>query len=344
MSDQGNLRQVEYISVDELNRIVFAENAKRHAATLLANSTRKHGFNVFMGVGEFPENGKTERMLCAGHGRLEDIVAKFANNPNDAPDGVWNDNGVWKLPCVIIPFKSRNDAILFLLDDNRSSNVKIHEEDYDLTLLQTIAKKAQGGSPVPLPGFGAADFIGVSGNQRQVAFDMPEFKPFDATEIDGTPQAVVGSVTQTYTVILMANSWEDMSQIARVLTFGDRNGVPRDARMVSVEAMQYITRWANALGGNTGSDSTQPAEISVEDLLSGKPEKTKPARKKEQTDVLPEVKVPAKKKSANSPFVMGICKHCKGVKGDSPCQHCGDKDEMDWNAAQASAQITEEAF
>ena len=85
-------RHIEYRAIDEI--LPAERNAKGHDGNVIAGSIERLGF-----LDPMIEDGRTGR-LVAGHGRLEQLQARFkAGEP--APDGVQVRDGCWYAPVTV---------------------------------------------------------------------------------------------------------------------------------------------------------------------------------------------------------------------------------------------------
>jgi hypothetical protein len=95
-------RSLEYVRLDLVTPAV--RNPKGHDAPSIARSIEHHG------LGELPLRDERTGRLVAGHGRLEQLLAMYAQG-DSPPDGVMVDpsDGMWRMP-VVAGWSSRSDA------------------------------------------------------------------------------------------------------------------------------------------------------------------------------------------------------------------------------------------
>tara|TARA_B100000287_G_C20674940_1_gene794884 strand:- start:2124 stop:2750 length:627 start_codon:yes stop_codon:yes gene_type:complete len=122
--------KVEYIRIDE---IVGADiNPKDHDIGVLITAIKRFGF-----TSPLIRNEDTQK-LVAGHGRLEALITMYKNNYS-LPKGIVKDDDMWLVPVVTgLNFENEEEALSYLIADNKLSEVGGWNEEALLDMLKSI--------------------------------------------------------------------------------------------------------------------------------------------------------------------------------------------------------------
>jgi len=92
------------------------KNPKEHDIEEIMRSFKRFGFTNPLIV------DSNTKKLVAGHGRLEALIY-LKNRDQQAPDGIKEENGHWLVPTIERPFVNENEAMAYIIADNKLTEV-----------------------------------------------------------------------------------------------------------------------------------------------------------------------------------------------------------------------------
>lgn len=260
--------EMQYQRLDWLLGKRFEDNPKLHARDLIEHSIRVYGFNnpVLMDY--------SHDMLVAGHGRLEqlegmmfkqrngmdalrelqanpgipaNIIASYASSTDlKLPRNIATDeDGMWLVPTISSHFASVEQAIQFLLMDNRTASMSYRQEDYDAARMKRALSKAVGTlGQDSLPGF---EDIGAGELAQFLLPDSPGYVQYDGTSVPGAP-AYAPNIKESYVLLIACPTQEDMRRTLFYLSCGTRRTLRESVKHTGMDATQWFEKWAVLVG------------------------------------------------------------------------------------------------
>ena len=122
--------KVKYIRID---KIIGADiNPKDHDIGVLITAIQRFGF-----TSPLIRNEDTQK-LVAGHGRLEALITMFKSGYS-LPKGILKEDDMWLVPVVTgLNFENEEEALSYLIADNKLSEVGGWNEQALLDMLKDI--------------------------------------------------------------------------------------------------------------------------------------------------------------------------------------------------------------
>lgn len=274
--------QLRYERLDSILERAYTDNPKLHARDLIEHSIRTYGFR------NPPMFDYGNQMLIAGHGRLEQlegmmiqrasklaVIEQLKNTPytdpkniaillQDAalriPENIVEDtDGMWLVPVIESNFATVEEAIRYLLMDNRSGAMSYRAEDYDASKMKRALANARGNlAQGTMPGFEDVE----AGLLEQ--FQLPEgtsaYEQYDGTSVDGS--AGIGTaIKESYVLLIACPTHEDLRTTLFYLSGGERASLRGTVKHAGMDCMQWLEKW-KALAGDKllPANATEAAE------------------------------------------------------------------------------------
>lgn len=290
-----------YMPLSRLQQIVWKNNPKTHRQDLIQFSIMSYGFRDPVEIAE------GEDLVVVGHGRIEALTA-MKERGDDRPRGinVTEDGSDWLVPTIVHRFADRNESLRYALMNNRANTNRLSQDDYRASLFNAALEEVGNEE---LPGFGAQD-LNESGVTGTMPFELPEWKPFDATQLPDVPK-YESTVPESFTVIFTFQTYMQMKEALALFTFGARKSLPPTAKYASIEASGNLEKYRAVFAA-----APQAEEVEVE-----------------ETGAQEELEQPQSAFALEPKWIGGLCANC----GGSGCEVCkGAGDEATWHLAENS--------
>lgn len=145
------------------------KNPKEHDIEEIMRSFKRFGFTNPLIV------DSNTKKLVAGHGRLEALIY-LKNRDQQAPDGIKEENGHWLVPTIERPFVNENEAMAYIIADNKLTEVG----DWDNTKLTEMVNELLANDVDLVSGIGIYnldEFITELNTLEKTAKDTVETNP-----------------------------------------------------------------------------------------------------------------------------------------------------------------------
>lgn len=176
MEEAAQKLTIEYWPLAKLRK--HPRNPKSHRLDEIHKSMDRFGYTSPILIDE--RSGR----ICAGHGRIDTLLERFARDPGQPPAHIDAQDGEWRVPVIRgLAFKDENELEAYLVADNRLTEIG----GWDNQKLLEILRREMATQTLAGTGYDQADLERLlreaqPGQSLAEKFLIPPFSVFDTRQ------------------------------------------------------------------------------------------------------------------------------------------------------------------